>query len=292
MPRRKSKQPRGNMPLTYGEKAKLLRAYGTNSVRLGTDSQIKFGDCCLSLTKAEDPVITPSGHIYSRESIVSYLLTKTQELRQAKLKYDAQISADCLKKSQEEKKECVKAAQIFLLKDQGSTHLSKEDHSSTFVKSLKRKIDTESKPTGKEKLQKSSYWLSEAQPQYTVESHEEVIRMNPPPERPSSPMSGEPLRLKNLIPIKLQRDESNTLDPKCLCAVSNKAITTQSVIVIKKTGIVILKDVYDKIVKPSMVCPITGKKIKEKDVVNLNKCATGFAASGEVVAKKYKPTLT
>ena len=38
--------------------------------------------------------------------------------------------------------------------------------------------------------------------------------------------------------------------------------------------------------------PITGQKFKKKDVIYLQKAASGFAASGNVEAKKYVPTLT
>ena len=60
MPRRKSKQPGGNMPLTYNEQKKVASgsSYGTCSSRLTSESQVKFGDCCLGLTPAVDPVVT------------------------------------------------------------------------------------------------------------------------------------------------------------------------------------------------------------------------------------------
>jgi nitric oxide synthase-interacting protein len=297
MPTRKSKMPGGNMPLTYQERSTYAKRsnYGTSASRLGADSQGKFGDCCLGLSPAQDPVVTPSGHIYSREAIVSYLLTKTQELKDAREKYDAQLLADQTKETLKQKDIEEKNTQIFLLKDQGSIQLSKEKHESAFKHSLKRKIDVESKEEGVSKLQKTSYWLSEAQPQYTNESIEDEIRNNPPPARPSSPMSGNPLRLKDLTRITLNRDGGSgksSLNSKCTCAVSNKVISTQPAIVIKKTGVVILEDVYNKIIKPSMVCPIKGKKFKEKDVLQLSKCASGFAASGKVTATKYRPTLT
>ena len=41
-----------------------------------------------------------------------------------------------------------------------------------------------------------------------------------------------------------------------------------------------------------LVCPITGTKFKEKDVLELQNGKSGFAASGEVIASKYTPTLT
>jgi hypothetical protein len=37
---------------------------------------------------------------------------------------------------------------------------------------------------------------------------------------------------------------------------------------------------------------VTSKKFKESDVLELIKAKSGFAASGEVILKKYNPTLT
>ena len=147
----------------------------------------------------------------------------------------------------------------------------------------------------RESLKRTSYWLSESQPQYTKESIEDDVRNNPPPRRPASPMSGRPLRMNDLIPITLQREEctkNNVGKGKCVCAVSGKAITTQEVVLIKKTGVVMIKEFYESLAKSSRVCPVTEKTFKDKDVIELKKSASGFAASGEVIAKKYRPTLT
>jgi hypothetical protein len=61
MPTRKSKAPGGHLPLTHHEMAKFANGsnYGTSASRLGADSQTKFGDCCLGLMPAVDPVVTP-----------------------------------------------------------------------------------------------------------------------------------------------------------------------------------------------------------------------------------------
>lgn len=87
---------------------------------MNTESQRRFGDCCLSLTPAADPVATPSGHIYDRESIVAYLLSKTKELKKEKEKYDAEIKRR--KKEEEKSLETSKKKRIreFVLKDQGA----------------------------------------------------------------------------------------------------------------------------------------------------------------------------
>jgi len=295
---RKSKQPGGHNPLTYAERKSKLAEYGTKTARLGSECHTKFGDCCLGLTAAVDPVATPSGHIYSREAIVSYLLTKNQELKQARIRYEAQLTIDKKRDLEKDKQEERNKIQKFTLMEQCPAQMSKETHAAKHESFLKRKIDTESKANKEESLKRTSYWLSESQPEYSVQATEEEVRKNPPPTCPPSPMSGKPLKLKDLMSIDLQRDGGD--DGKCMCSVSSKAITTQEVVLIKKTKVVILKDVLDTLTKSSSsasssirkICPVTGKKFKDKDVITLKKGTSGFAASGDVVAKKYRPTLT
>ena len=106
-------------------------------------------------------------------------------------------------------------------------------------------------------------------------------------------MSGNPLKLKQLIPLHLLHDKQGKgTNGKVLCALSQKQITTQPAVCIKPSGQVILKSVYEELVKPDMVCPISSKKLKDGDVVELVSGKSGFAASGDVVARKYNPTLT
>lgn len=286
---RKSKQPGGHNPLTYAERKKLT-SYGTTTARLSTDAQRKFGDCCLSLEPARDPVATPSGHIYSREAILSYLLQKNKELKELRAKYDAQVATKAGRKQDDEEDTKQRAIVQFAEKDQGAARQSESTHSQSLTQKLGSKISTESTEDGKNTLKRTSYWLSEYQPEHD-DSETNLLRAGPPPERPSSPMSGDPLRLKDLISLELTREEEGGKG-KALCAVSGKAITTQRAVVIKKTGKVMLRDMYEKLAKPSMRCPVTGKKFKEKDVIELKKAASGFAASGEVTAKRYRPTLT
>jgi len=234
-----------------------------------------------------------SGHIYSREAIVSYLLAKNQEIKEARLKHEAQLSTDrdrsVLTRRASEDRRLVE----FVKKDGCPAQISKEEHGTSHKRSLGRIINTETEDELRTSLKRTSYWLSEAQPQYTAEAIEDEVRNNPPARRPSSPMSGRPLRMKELIPITLQRENLVAgKEGKCICALSGKAITTQQVILIKKTGVVMIKEFYENLAKSSHVCPVTSKKFKDKDVISLKKGTSGYAASGEVIAKKYRPTLT
>jgi nitric oxide synthase-interacting protein len=88
MPTKHSKNNCDNHHYTYGEK----KAAGLGSIkqRLGSDSQLPFGYCPLSLAPISDAAVSPSGHIYSRESILEYLLTKTQELKAQARAYELQ----------------------------------------------------------------------------------------------------------------------------------------------------------------------------------------------------------
>jgi len=292
MTRKGKKAPGGHNPLTYHERSKLT-AYGTQTIRLSTESQRRFGDCCLGLQPIlHDAVATPSGHLYSREAILSYLLTKTKSLKQAKTEYDKILQQKIQKEESNQQLLQLESLERFEHKNQGAIQNSTQLHSQSLKTQERRNIKTESIEKGRSSLKRTSYWLSEHQPEYDPKS--DMLKQGPPPERPNSPMSGNPLRRKDLITLKLNTEStsSSSNDIRFTCAVSGKMITTQPVIAIKKTGQVMLKSVFEELAKPTMICPVTGKKFKDKDVLILQKAASGFAASGKVQAKKYRPTLT
>lgn len=325
---RKSQQAGGHNPLTYHEWKRLKSSgYGTQSTRLTTASQLPFGHCCLNLSPidaGDDAVATPSGHIYSREAIVQYLLTKNGELRKQRAEYERRRLDVEDRRAEWEEEGRRRRQDSFVRKDQGA--MSSSSTTALVVRNddadasgrgaaasaAGRSGATAGKETGQNSLKHVSYWLATSQPQHSegranydgeFDYRKEIEALPPPPpERPASPMSGEPLKLKQLIPLHLVHEgaEDATKDGRkrdgatgrILCAVSHKTLTTQPTVAIKRTGQVMLKSVYEELAKPTMTCPVTGKKFKEKDVLELIKGRSGFAASGEVVAKKYNPTLT
>lgn len=310
---RKSKQPGGHNPLTYAERKRLKSSgYGTQSQRLTTESQLPFGYCCLSSSPAVEAVATPSGHIYEREAIVSYLLTKSGELKREKKEYEKLRLGVEQRRVEWEEKNRKRELERFVRKDQGAIAggegaLVVRDESVASAADAKKSMASSSaavaaKPK-ENSLKQVSYWLTEAAPQHKkhqaiydgdFDYQKEIEALpSPPPERASSPMSGEPLKLKQLIPLHLQHEGTKgSTGGKILCAVSHKQITTQSAVCIKPSGQVMLKSVYEELAKPTMECPVTSKKFKEGDVLELVSGRSGFASSGTVVAKKYNPTLT
>merc|ERR1712098_643760 len=97
------------------------------------------------------------------------------------------------------------------------------------------------------------------------------------------PVSGKPLRLKDLTPInfKLSGDVRDGAGMYC-CSVTAKPITHQVAYLLKPSGHVVLEDTYKRVVKPENRCPISGKKLGPKDVLKLKSGGTGFCSHNEV----------
>ena len=180
-----------------------------------------------------------------------------------------------------------------------------------------RAIDETDKETALVELSKVSPWVAAFTPSA------KATALQPPPRRPQSPFSGQPLRTKDLIPLgkgihmsrylsfghatttctnnniyqqylDLKRDDSSAGlgtagSIKFVCPVSLKTITNQKVVVLKNTGTMMLESVAKDLAFKTMTCPITGKKFKESDVIHLAQAASGFSASGAVEASKYRP---
>ena len=53
-------------------------SWGTQAMRLSADSVVDWDCCCLSTARPSDPVITPEGFLYNRESLLEYMLAARQ----------------------------------------------------------------------------------------------------------------------------------------------------------------------------------------------------------------------
>lgn len=52
-----------------------------------------------------------------------------------------------------------------------------------------------------------------------------------------------------------------------------------------------LESVAQELAYPSMTCPVTGLRFQMADVVQVAQVASGFASTGSVEAKKYRPSM-
>ena len=62
--------------------------------------------------------------------------------------------------------------------------------------------------------------------------------------------------------------------------------------VLRPTGDVISMACVEKLIKKDWICPISGKKLKEKDIIEMKRGGTGYTSSGvKLEGKVYGPTM-
>eukprot|EP00903_Cladosiphon_okamuranus_P017036 g15701.t1 len=340
MPQKHAKNNCASKCFNHWERNEAASAghYGTRKVRLGGDSQHTFGHCALCVHPAVEPMATPSGHVYCKECIVEFLLAKTQELRRQREAFEAQertrateeIGLDASRKVEETNDFMSTQQQLVLAKSAAADSASatssvshegngngngngkgkkrgREEQSGAGAglgakkddamveKELTQVAILKTKKERQEQLKSTSWWL----PQFQPEAAKEVIKM--PPKRPASPMSGEPLRPKDLIPVIFTLDSEKEKTAhisggdgnrgSIICPVTRKGIISQKAVLIKRTGHVMLEDAAKQFALPTMTCPVTGEKFKTKDLIPLVNGGTSFTASGQVEVTKYAPAL-
>ena len=318
------KHAKNNGSSTYGvfshTERKQCDFMSSQEARCGSDSQLPFGWCALSLRPAVDPVATPSGHVYSREAILEHLVTKQAELKRARELWEAEQAAD----ARREREASARNDETLLLEfeqandplvrdapaaakpgpkcarlDDGSYSHSnfaapvKTGSTELVVRDMSKKVDMDARDLHKAELSRTSYWL----PSFTPEAPQK--KLAEPPRRPPSPMTGAPLRSKDLYKLDLRKAESaktsrndhDGSDVRYLCHVSGDEITTQNVLLIRNTGCVVLEPVATRLgLMKEKRCPVSGAKFKDKDVVKLKTAVSGYSASGgkDLVVKKYR----
>ena len=153
------------------------------------------------------------------------------------------------------------------------------------VAKLSAKVDMTSREEKQAEIKKSAFWLPAHAP-----GHQHV-KVQKPPRRPPSPISGKPLRLADLVSIDLRRTNDEPTG-RPLCAISQKEINFSEAVAITTSGQVMLREHFDKMgIAKNLVCPVTGKSFELKDILHLRKAASGKAASGSVVARHWTPGM-
>nr|XP_008173936.1 nitric oxide synthase-interacting protein [Chrysemys picta bellii] len=271
---------------TYHEKKKDTAAsgYGTQNVRLSRDAVKDFDCCCLSLQPCKDPVVTPDGYLYEKEAILEYILHQKKEIARQMKAYEKQK-----KEKRTELEELSRAAEDakvkgFLAKEMSivSKPLNPFDHKSGT--GLWGGSEGHRQEPGREPRRPGS------QP-----------RLYPLQDRcVYCPMSGRPLKLKDLTPVHF-----TLLDPdvgrvglinrqdRYVCAVTRDMLgNSVPCAVLRPSGAVVTLECVERLLKKDMVDPVNGEKLREDDIIVLQRGGTGFAGSGVCLeAKKSRPVM-
>lgn len=281
---------------TYHEKKKDAEAsgYGTQNARVGKDSVKDYDSCCLTLQPCRNPVITKDGYLFDKEAILEYYITKKneasrkmKEFEKQKRKDDDQITelVNAEKQSKvnsflrSERNICSTSASPLI----GSASSSKAS-TSTSVSNM---------VNGKDK-QLPSFWV----PSETPAAKKIII------EKPDTtvycPMTGRPLKMKDLIPVKFTHvkdpsDQKSLIlkQNRYMCPVTHDILSNSvPCAVLKSTGDVVTVECVEKIIKKDWIHPLTCQKLTEKDIIYMQRGGTGYAFTNEnLEGKNARPAL-
>lgn len=273
---------------TYHEKKKDNKAcgYGTQQGRIGKDSVKDFDCCCLTLQPCRYPVITPDGYLYDKEAILEYIIHQKKEIVKRMKEYEKQQKRD-----QQELAELAKAEEES--KAQKFMEMEKSIVSKPSTSSAEDSTSILNTSNGKEKTL-PSFWIPSLTPAA------EKIKMKKPGKSVLCPMSGKPLKAKDLIPIQFTEindpDEKKALisrKDRYMCAVTHDVLgNSVPTAVLRTSGNVVTIECVEKLIKKDMIDPTNGMKLKEEDIIPLQRGGTGYASTNEKLdAKVKKPVM-
>ncbi|XP_035431425.1 nitric oxide synthase-interacting protein homolog [Spodoptera frugiperda] len=273
---------------TYHEKKKDAAAsgYGTQSERLGKDSIKNFDCCSLTLQPCRNPVITKEGYLFDKEAILKYLVAKKNEYSRKLSKYEKQ-----LKKEEAEKAELAAAEResnlIKFMNREKNISSNQQAEASTSSSSVSNLANGHAK-----KL--PSFWLPSELPDA------KISKIEKPDSTVYCPISGKPLKMKDLIDVKWtlvnDPDDKKSLiakENRYMCPVTHDILSNAvPCAVIRTTGDVVTMECVEKIIKKDWLHPLTGDKLKEKDIIPLQRGGTGYALTNQKLeGKNERPVL-
>jgi nitric oxide synthase-interacting protein len=232
-------------------------------------------------------MITPEGYLYDKESVLEYIITKKNEVSRRLKEYE--------KEKKREVEELASAAHEDQLKQIES--FKKQENDIT-VKGYqpKKAIAAPSISNVAPGMEGHvpSFWI----PSKTPEAKKSSI---PKPDKTVyCPMSGNALKMKDLIPVKFTEIKDNgdkksliAKDARYCCPVTRDTLSNSiQCAVIRTSGDVVTMDCVEKIIKKDWLHPMTGEKLTEKDIIPLQRGGTGFSGTNiNLQAEEKRPSI-
>ncbi|TDH71421.1 hypothetical protein CCR75_007919 [Bremia lactucae] len=262
---RHSKNATATTHFTYLERK--AAGHGTIKRRYGRDSQLSFGACCLCLasTQSRNPLVSPGGFVYCKECIYANLLAQKRSIQDNLAEYERYVDTQA-QKAQETKLDAERRTFSKALDAANGTKTGIVDTDPTqqlMTQKLTEKVDRATDDEKRQAMKRTSFWIPDCTPS-------EEAKVLKPDTKTRDPMSTDVLKLKHLMPIKLEWDiRSNENNVTVLCAVTKKGISHHQAVLLRPSGQVILESCLKDMVLPTMTCPVTGLKLRRKDIVRL-----------------------
>uniref|UniRef100_A0A8D1Q712 Nitric oxide synthase-interacting protein n=2 Tax=Sus scrofa TaxID=9823 RepID=A0A8D1Q712_PIG len=241
---------------------------------------------------------SPDGYLYEREAILEYILHQKKEIARQMKAYEKQRGA-----RREEQKELQRAA----AQDQVRGFLEKEaaivsrplNPFTPKAASGDSPDDAQpgpsAGPAGKDKDKAlPSFWI----PSLTPEA--KATKLEKPSRVVTCPMSGKPLRMSDLTPVRFTPLDSSvdrvgliTRSERYVCAVTRDSLSNATpCAVLRPSGAVVTLECVEKLIRKDMVDPVNGEKLTDRDIIVLQRGGTGFAGSGvKLQAEKSRPVM-
>ncbi|CAG9462832.1 unnamed protein product [Pedinophyceae sp. YPF-701] len=282
----------GREALTYHERRAL--GFGTVQERVGKDAISNFDDCRLSLSPAVDPVASPQGVVFSRESILEYLVAQKKELKRRMRAWEEHEAR------REERDRAAAAAeeQARLAEFDRVNHAGMSDQRAREVADAMRSEAGADKhhiqsviaigDIERRRREDKSFWAADKVP-------EAEAAVEKPDMHPRCPVTGRKLKLKDLVAVKFTPIPGGPTEAgangqvlRYMDPVTKDTLTNRSkLVLLKPTGDVVLASTWKKVIEPDG--EYNGRKVTAKDVIELRSGGTGFAAHDkeETQAKRY-----
>ncbi|KAI9189874.1 hypothetical protein H9P43_001307 [Blastocladiella emersonii ATCC 22665] len=267
MPRH-SKNNTASAVFTYAERDRLT--YGTKTQRLGGDSKRPFDACFLCLTTAVDPMSCPEGHVACKECIFESILAQKREIaRTNDALEDARAKAELRERERE-----IDAARAKVAQAEASISLTGRAREADAAK----------------KAALPSFWIPSLTPSAAADADTAAASAAAAAAEKRAQvqcLSSAPhaLSAKKLFAVKFQRD-ATTKKPTCPSCAKSLAPSAK-VHALRACGHVLCDKCVTSFVKASKQCTLCDTKCRPRDIVALATEGTGFAASGQVEAKKF-----
>ncbi|KAL0126231.1 hypothetical protein PUN28_004982 [Cardiocondyla obscurior] len=271
---------------TYHEKKKDAAAsgYGTNTQRVGKDSVKDFDCCCLTLQPCRNPVITKDGYLFDKEAILEYVLTKKREYARKLKEYEKQKQKEEEQSQEQTANEELKKLQNFLKSEKTIVSSGPSTTDEDSVSNMKN---------GKDKIL-PSFWIPSKTPGV------KEIALQKPDKTIYCPVSGKPLKVKDLIPIKFtvvqDPDDKRSLivkQARYMCPITHDVLGNNiPCAVIKTTGDVVTMECVEKLIKKDWINPLDNSKLTPADIIPLQRGGTGYSFVNDSLEGKHeRPVL-
>ncbi|KAI1710187.1 zinc-finger of nitric oxide synthase-interacting protein domain-containing protein [Ditylenchus destructor] len=275
---------------SYSERRKdaSQSGYGTLHERLSADSIKPFDCCSLSLQPCREPLISPDGFIFDKESILNYILDQKKAYKRKLKIWEEQTRID------QEKESAVPETPSASERTVKRYNAGGDDDGPT---SSKKKATTEtsvSNMAGDKARKWNNFWVPELIPTA------EPTKIEKPSDKIMCPITEKPLKYKELMQVKFtpidndhNGDHAKLVGKKYryMCPITRDVLTNTSRCAYLKTSQAVVSMNCIEMILKDMIDPISGKQMQESDIIELQRGGTGYAATNEVKAKLVRPQL-